>query len=78
MTTDSFCNWQEERGRLSPGKHTTGCLMRHVPLLLFPKFIFGNNPSKLKGRKDYPPCFAVAAACGGEQNGLNQMYYFRI
>ncbi len=23
------------------------------------------------------PYFA-AAACGGEQNGLNQMYYFRI
>ena len=24
------------------------------------------------------PCFAVAAAYCGEQNGLNQMYYFRI
>jgi hypothetical protein len=23
------------------------------------------------------PCFAVAA-CGGDQNGLNQRYYFRI
>ena len=24
------------------------------------------------------PCFAVAAVFGGEQNGLNQMYYFRV
>ena len=24
------------------------------------------------------PCFAVAAVYSGEQNGLNQMYYFRI
>ena len=23
------------------------------------------------------PCFAVAAVYGGEQNGLNQIYYFR-
>ena len=24
------------------------------------------------------PCFAVAAVNGGEQNGFNQIYYFRI
>ena len=24
------------------------------------------------------PCFAVAAVYGGEQNGFNQMYYFRV
>ena len=24
------------------------------------------------------PCFAVANLYGGEQNGLNQIYYFRI
>ena len=24
------------------------------------------------------PCFAVAAVYGGEQNGFNQIYYFRI
>ncbi len=24
------------------------------------------------------PCFAVAAVYGGEQNGSNQIYYFRI
>jgi hypothetical protein len=23
------------------------------------------------------PCFAVAAVYSGEQNGMNQMYYFR-
>ena len=24
------------------------------------------------------PCLSVAAVYGGEQSGLNQMYYFRI
>jgi len=27
--------------------------------------------SEVKARKEYMPCFAVAAASGGEQNGLN-------
>ena len=33
--------------------------------------------SEPKGRKEYLPCFAVAAVYSGEQNGLHQMYYFR-
>lgn len=28
--------------------------------------------SEPEGRKEYPPCFAAAAACGGEQNGLRK------
>ena len=31
--------------------------------------------SEPKGRKEYLPCFAVAAVYSGEQNGLHQMYY---